>query len=278
MLNTEKHQLYLSYVNSIYNEIANICNPLKKYLGISNFGYLQIFFDSSYFYVCNDLELIKEYVTTINETNIFFEKQLFFPKASNEFHYILWPKISLNRSMDLYMKRNYWHGLTFTKAHSNHVELWWFATDTSNTNINDFYKSNIDVLEKFVFYFRNKTRDIINSKNKILANFNKGVDLSQVNNFINTDVDQKKIEQFLKEIGFTSIHIRSHNGTASLSPREVQCLYFLSLGNTMKEIAYKTDLSPRTVESYLNNLRYKTGYKCRSSLVKFYHDEVAKYV
>ncbi len=53
----------------------------------------------------------------------------------------------------------------------------------------------------------------------------------------------------------------------TLSVRETECLHYLSLGNSVKEIASILDLSPRTIESYLNNTKQKTDYYSRSKLV-----------
>jgi DNA-binding NarL/FixJ family response regulator len=43
--------------------------------------------------------------------------------------------------------------------------------------------------------------------------------------------------------------------------REVECLSYLSLGKSAKEIAKTLELSPRSVEFYLSNLKQKSGLK-----------------
>ena len=273
----EQKKLYLSYANSITADICKICDPLEKYLGISNFGYLQIFPDNRYFYICNNHTLVKEYISTIEDTNVFYGKQLFFPKSSSEFQYILWPRNPLNYSMNFYMKHHCWHGLSFIKNHNNYIELWWFATDPNNSYINDFYRSNINILEKFIHYFCTKTKNLIyHRKNKILSTFNRGIDLSSMRN-VKDNIGEEKVKQFLEEIKLRSIEIKTYNGYATLSQREIQCLYFLSLGKTVKEIACKTGLSPRTVEHYLNNIKNKTGCHYKSDLINLYQEKLTKY-
>jgi DNA-binding CsgD family transcriptional regulator len=59
-------------------------------------------------------------------------------------------------------------------------------------------------------------------------------------------------------------------GMKNLSAQERRCLHFLRLGMSYKEIASEMVLSPRTVETYVGNVRKKTHLKKRSELVQFY--------
>lgn len=53
----------------------------------------------------------------------------------------------------------------------------------------------------------------------------------------------------------------------SLSPRQIDCLYFLVRGFTVKEIAKQISLSPRTVEHYLETIKDKFGCKKRPEII-----------
>jgi DNA-binding CsgD family transcriptional regulator len=52
-----------------------------------------------------------------------------------------------------------------------------------------------------------------------------------------------------------------------LSKREAECIYNLSQGKTAKEIAKVLNLSFRTVEFYINNIKNKWGCSTRSELI-----------
>lgn len=52
-----------------------------------------------------------------------------------------------------------------------------------------------------------------------------------------------------------------------LSPREVMCVQYLCKGLTLKQIAKQFNLSPRTVESYLERARSKMGCKNKAELM-----------
>lgn len=63
---------------------------------------------------------------------------------------------------------------------------------------------------------------------------------------------------------------RQRGHPANLSSREVECLFYISRGFSVKEIARALDLSPKTVEQYLEHLRFRLDLSLRSDLVKFY--------
>lgn len=50
--------------------------------------------------------------------------------------------------------------------------------------------------------------------------------------------------------------------------RESECLFLLARGATIKKMAQILGLSPRTVEMYVNNLKYKLGVSYKSELVQ----------
>lgn len=55
----------------------------------------------------------------------------------------------------------------------------------------------------------------------------------------------------------------------NLTKRELECLYYLNLGYTIKIIANKMNLSPRTIESYLENIKYKLNVRYKLDLMEF---------
>ena len=62
--------------------------------------------------------------------------------------------------------------------------------------------------------------------------------------------------------------ISSHkNNWTTLTKRELSCAYFLLQGKSNKEIAQKLNISPRTVEDYVSNIRFKIKCKNRSELI-----------
>lgn len=54
----------------------------------------------------------------------------------------------------------------------------------------------------------------------------------------------------------------------SLTPREIECMHGIMRGLTAKEIAITLNISYRTVELHINNIRKKLGSKNKAEAVK----------
>ena len=59
-----------------------------------------------------------------------------------------------------------------------------------------------------------------------------------------------------------------------LTQRETQCLRVLNEGKSYKEISSNLNISTRTVENHINNIKQKTGLNSRSQLIQFYQEEI----
>lgn len=53
--------------------------------------------------------------------------------------------------------------------------------------------------------------------------------------------------------------------------REVECLYYLVRGLTITSAASFLDLSPRTVEYYLKNMKMKVNVRTKADLIELLH-------
>lgn len=55
---------------------------------------------------------------------------------------------------------------------------------------------------------------------------------------------------------------------SALTMRQLDCLYYLVLGMTIKEIAKVMKLAPKTIEHYFEKIKFKLSCQTRSELVK----------
>jgi DNA-binding CsgD family transcriptional regulator len=62
-------------------------------------------------------------------------------------------------------------------------------------------------------------------------------------------------------------NLETYHNPAELSKRELECLFLQLRGKTVKQIAEILDLSKRTVESYIDNLKAKLGCQNKAELL-----------
>ena len=54
-----------------------------------------------------------------------------------------------------------------------------------------------------------------------------------------------------------------------LTPRELECIFLLTMGKSSKSIASKLNISPATVNKHFENLRTKLGFNSRGQIIEF---------
>ncbi|HJD61952.1 MAG TPA: helix-turn-helix transcriptional regulator [Rickettsia endosymbiont of Columbicola hoogstraali] len=124
----------------------------------------------------------------------------------------------------------------------------------------NFYLNNTKLLEYGIDYFDVKAKDLIDTTDKTkLAYFKQKLNFNIL--------DQREL--ILQQSKQFSLNAAVKTGKYSkLSYRETECIYYLFLGNSMKEIGSILNLSPRTVEHHLNSIKQKTGLLYKSQLVR----------
>lgn len=76
------------------------------------------------------------------------------------------------------------------------------------------------------------------------------------------------VKEIIGVLGVAWITHEQDTSASPLTSRQEECLGYLARGMTMKEIAYATSLSIRTVEHYLEKVKKKLRCNSRSDLIK----------
>lgn len=87
-------------------------------------------------------------------------------------------------------------------------------------------------------------------------------------------MEQEKQYQYKLQMDRNILHkilLPLNDMEVSISKQEYHCLGFLIQNRSVKEIAQLMNLSPRTVETYLNNLKSKLHCQNNSELIQFIH-------
>lgn len=226
-------------------EVAEIMLPQLKKHGITVFNYYYMYFDGSVIRFSTDRAWTehfykKDYLNKLTLPRSYLLKPL---------NYFIWlredcPEILLDAAINF----NTSNGISIALNQPDGIEYFCFATTSDNTAIvNNFYLNNLDLLQKYCSYFKNKGAFLLQKQAK------------------------EKLIKLPATHKINELQNPSNNGRLpSLSNRQFACASLLLKGLTLKEIALELNISPRTVETHLNLL--KTKLACRNKaelLIKF---------
>lgn len=256
-------------------EMAQICKPLIELVGITHFDWLRTYKDGSRTRLSTHPEWVKHYFN-----------QAYYQYARCEKHpnlyrsgFAIWDFWEKNHNpywkiyQDMSTNFNRSHGISILHVQEDYLDNYVLTTSTDNSAINLLYLNNMEPIQKFIIYFKNKASKLI-----ALAEQNRISCISDPKHFLNVDNSglevTSKLKKFYEMIAVKKLTIGGQD--ISLSKRETQCVFSLLEGNTTKEIAKQLDLSPRTVESYFKNIKVKTNTNSLKEVIKKFSKIVTK--
>ncbi|MBY0461689.1 MAG: helix-turn-helix transcriptional regulator [Alphaproteobacteria bacterium] len=267
----EQRKDALFYNQGQVHLITNLCEPLKSHLDIDFFVKLIVPLDSQgqaagYCPFVTDTEFLglymdkfdgavegRPFLDAIQETSL------------NSYSYFLWPNGNdCLLIQSCLQKIGLARGLTIYKRCSDRMETWWFASKNGRRIPYSITQESISVFQKFVRFF-----DASQTSNHLLRLsplVKYPIPINMAYNQSNFEKNQNfevslSVNKFILNIGDRSI---------SLSKREWECLSGMAQGKTYKGVANTLSLSPRTVETYLNQIREKAGITSKAKLVDYF--------
>lgn len=236
-------------------DVKRICEPLFASTGITYFDYARFSHkDKKALIICSDPQYV----------DFFISHELY--KGGPTQHitpgYHLWQEYIddnfLGVAKNLF---HHAHGLTILNPFDTYSEIINFATHHDNAMITSFYLNHQNVINKFICYFREQAEDILKLAQKYQ------IDLSDEYSEKMTSVNDAyhQIEQQL--FSNNNFVFTIDNKMVKLSKREIECLFYLKQGMGTKKMARLLEISPRTVESYIEALKLKLNCKSRIEVV-----------
>jgi len=262
---------------SICEKLQPTILPLLKLFDIKTLGYRKFYLDGTSFGFSNndvltkfwqekfDKKIIPNYANEVSSV-VNREKMHFFrmgiPDPQNLF---------LSCMYDL----NIWNTLSFYRKSPDGVEGFYFASTKENQKIIESYLNNMNLFDRFSLYFKNKISDIMSEADMKNASSLTVSPKSFILN--NTGEDAKKfslqdqrIKDFIELTPLHKFYLNIKGQEVSLSGQEFKCLALLSRGKSAKEVGSILNISSRTVEGYLENIKNKTKVCSRSRLIDLF--------
>ena len=156
--------------------------------------------------------------------------------------------------------------ITFISVKPDHYEIIGFASHDPSTKPLEFYLNHPDLLQKFSHYFKDRASDLIQQSSTYRIPM--PADLPVEHNTLFPEISSP-----MKETGslfsLRKLPISINGRKTYLTAREVECLGELTTGSTAKMIARKLNISPRTVEAHIANIKQKLDCHHKSQLIGY---------
>jgi DNA-binding CsgD family transcriptional regulator len=245
------------------NDVADISSVLKPY-GIHFFGYSRHFDNGTFYAFVSNKELYLHHLQQGYPLDPGIPEEM----MSYKFHYIPIPDPRNKYSQVIHDNQNYFnigHCIYFVERFNGYTDICYYASTPDNFGIINFYLNGADILENFKFYFKEKLQDLLNK-----AKYSCVFTPQHLRPFIGMWNRPKNTfnQAFLKQI---SVNRYILDNQISITSKELQVLKLLAKGNTIKETSKIINISPRTVETYLNNLRNKLNLQGKQDIINVLH-------
>jgi DNA-binding CsgD family transcriptional regulator len=232
---------------------------------------MKIYNDNHYIFLANNIEITEEYLLNTSSSFAFINSPTKLEDDQKNTFYVFWPNHPKKvNAVNIFLKHNCWNGMSIINRSNDHTNIWWFATVKENDNMQFFLSRNVETLKNFINYFDGHISKFIKPDIKNLAYFKDGFNFNLPEN---KDL-QLNISSFMDHIYLKGLEVKTSNGIIKLTSMEIKCLQSIAKYYSFKEIANNFNISPRTVETYLNRIKAKIGYNLKSDIIKFFYERI----
>jgi DNA-binding CsgD family transcriptional regulator len=248
----------------ISQHLAIPCNPLKL-IGIEHFSYMKQLADGTRINLSNKAQWVDDYYNLKLYQSSLYEDNL--TNYTSGHHVTIGGEdLEVFRHGMLYY--NTLHGIVITKADPDCCEFFLFGFTADNLQAVRHLLDNMEVLYHFIGYLKAQCSDLFikAEKSKILLPNNRIIFTGK--SAVEIDFAEIKKEFFQKTKIYKYNYKRPDGHKIKLSNREIDCIAYIKGNLTAKMIAKKMNLSHRTVEAYLENIKTKFNITDKHELLR----------
>lgn len=154
----------------------------------------------------------------------------------------------------------FWNGVNIYIRKKDSFDIIAFAGDRADGYLNErYFMENRHFILAFIDVFYQQVDDILGTgKNRIF--------IPEKIGFKNPEEQIKEVEAFVKE----TREIIYGKKIVPLTDRQREVLFNLSEGNSYKMIARILDVSPRTIEAHIKNIKFSTDCYSKKNLIEYF--------
>jgi len=253
-------------------DMQDICQPLKQ-IGITFFCYSEFTSDNTLTTLVSSYNIPRYYFTNegykvdpfmnnpvISIPGLYLVESHANNNSQREFLQMLKSNGAAESFSIVKFIQNGMRHYHFGMAHRNPAEI-------------NYCISNYDLFEAFILYFHEKAERLLNCSDKIIIpKFTLDLPSDTLGDTIAQD-DLKR-RRFLDAIEYDTVKFDAVPTKKPFTSRERQCLSLVIKGKSAKNIAKNLDLSVRTIEFYMNNIKKKTDSRTIAELISILREHI----
>jgi DNA-binding CsgD family transcriptional regulator len=243
---------------TIGDDVSTICSPLQQILGVSYFEYAYVYPNGLRGVVSNRPDIVNHTYFQNKPLN-----QVYFPdyypmgasyKVLSEA--IKKRPVSIQKVYNHYIRDCYERFSTdneihFVNKYETHSEIFCYASHPGDTTFLPSFNEHFDLIKRFQIYFKNEARHLIKNALKYPA-----INPYRASNQIFQPDSLKN--KFLNDTAINKLYL--DDSKEHITKSELKCLRLMAKGiSNVKFIANELNLSSRTIESHLSNIKNKLG-------------------
>ena len=148
------------------------------------------------------------------------------------------------------------HGIHIIRNNTDYCEFYSFATTSDHPETQNLYLNHLDLFEQLCHYFKSKFAELISLSEQQI---------------ISTPSHNKPILPNHLEDVQRSKQLFNHEPIPTFSKQQTECIRLLLQSQSSKSIAYELNLSIRTVEKYIEAIKFKLTVRTKSELISKLH-------
>jgi DNA-binding CsgD family transcriptional regulator len=244
-------------------ETQKICKPLFDAFNINGFVYAKIYKDGRALPIISERRYLNlhlshpEFPTIAPIPSEFWRMQSFYflpgSVQDNQYQKLL----QLTRAE---LKQD--HPFYLINRYQDYLEIFVFVAAPDYYQVVNTYLNNMRELKKFCFFFKSETIKLRQEGEQHKIQF-PSLTLPD----FSVEYQNKDLHQFTQTIEVKNYLLDKFN--INLTKREIDCLYYLGKGHSLKGIGQQLDITSRTVETHLNRVKSKLGYPTKAGLIEF---------
>lgn len=265
----------VDFNKSVSGELLNICESLFEIFKVDFFEYHKFYDDHSFFYISTNEKWHELYLQKYSRCSliinhikkVFNEKIRYYILTNNLIHE---KKDGLGLFINDMNQHDIYNCLYIYIHYGDAVEVFSFGTSVLNHTVINTYFNNLDILYRFITFFCEKAEKIIGVlNNNENPSSEKGF---LIHNNQNLKRQEQIVEKFLKATEINRYPVLVKDNVIYLTPRQIQCVYYLTKGRAYKEIGEILSIGAKAVEAHLTLARLKMGCLNNSSLIKIFEN------